>query len=867
MTVVPMCDYLSYENGYGSMGTGVIDAANFCETAEQIANGNGNPVQAWRIQEPYQQNGTYNNPSQAELAWHFFLGGLDSGFMYYGISLDDEVKQTLAGNRAIGLAQSSMAVNPGNVPDQTAPTVFKPQRWPWNPGGMGWGPLTGYRPIGFDGAPPHYSDFYVWTLVYDVSGVTNVTLYVREDEDGVNPLTGNQNETYAGGGEVGAWQAIAMTPRGIGPTEGDNGNTIDFFLTPSHMATHYWAKITGKYEKLLDYYVRAVDNRGNAHRSCIQHVYVGERQASSSSVTFSVDPNDCAPLGVTFDAAGGLLETNSSVYMDITFDAWATTNTHQMASGGGTVWTHSAAVPDDAPSAMVRFHDGAGAVDNNDGADRSTAIRDCEDPTGPSAVTFDPASPNGCDDVTIAYRPNNGPLRYASQVRVHVGHDGWQDVPAPSPAMEPGPSNTWVYVYAPPAGCARIDCAFHDGVGAWDNNDGADWSVAVSGCEVIPIILAPGRPVVQNDPPGQNDAGDAFDLERSGSHGRTIDQGGFGDFGRVYANHDDTNFFIGAVDCDISGDNNGMILFLGFDTLADDMTNLWMLAGPPNGLDSLHNLVLDPPMDVAIVIGDEWGDGGSYTNFGLGNDYDFGQGIYYLSRNEQRFVPVSGARLSQFDGSGTNATGAADYDGDRLMNRWEASIPWSSLGATGVDAIGTGYVAGVIASSGVSGNDRYLSGNVLGASAAGTRSGDNYAYNLLTLDGLPIQPPSYDSDADDIPDYYELRYFVNLGFLDGAQDWDIDGVGDGDEWAADTDPTDPLSFFYIWSAETGGRTNAVVLRWPSAWGRTYNLYRFTNLLDDSVWIGTNLPATPAENVYTDRLDRAAALFYKLGVSP
>ena len=87
-------------------------------------------MQAWRIQEPTQKNGTNNNPIAAEQAWHYYLAGLDSGFMYYGTSLDDEVKQTLACNRAITLAQSVI----GNAAlDTTPPTVFKPQRFPWNP--------------------------------------------------------------------------------------------------------------------------------------------------------------------------------------------------------------------------------------------------------------------------------------------------------------------------------------------------------------------------------------------------------------------------------------------------------------------------------------------------------------------------------------------------------------------------------------------------------------------------------------------------------------------------------------------------------------------------------------------------------------
>lgn len=37
----------------------------------------------------------------AELAWHFFLPGLTSGYMYYGSVEDMPVKQTVAANNAL----------------------------------------------------------------------------------------------------------------------------------------------------------------------------------------------------------------------------------------------------------------------------------------------------------------------------------------------------------------------------------------------------------------------------------------------------------------------------------------------------------------------------------------------------------------------------------------------------------------------------------------------------------------------------------------------------------------------------------------------------------------------------------------------
>lgn len=44
-----------------------------------------------------------------------------------------------------------------------------------------------------------YSDFYVWTFAYDVSGIDSVMFYYRKDLDGVNPLHETSNEVYHSG--------------------------------------------------------------------------------------------------------------------------------------------------------------------------------------------------------------------------------------------------------------------------------------------------------------------------------------------------------------------------------------------------------------------------------------------------------------------------------------------------------------------------------------------------------------------------------------------------------------------------------------------------------------------------------------------
>ena len=85
-----------------------------------------------------------------------------------------------------------------------------------------------------------------------------------------------------------------------------------------------------------------------------------------------------------------------------------------------------------------------------------------------------------------------------------------------------------------------------------------------------------------------------------------------------------------------------MILFLGLDTLTDNAWTLWHKSGLPNALDFLHNVRFTEPMDIAILLGDQFADRANYTNFTYGG-YDFGQGIFYIGTNSEVFVPMTAA--------------------------------------------------------------------------------------------------------------------------------------------------------------------------------------------------------------------------------
>jgi len=467
----------------------VIAGANWCETAEQILEDEGGSVADWKIATPYDWDGTYTNPNEVERAWHIFLAGLDSGFNYYGgLGNDDEVKQSLANRRALEMLSPWMT-SQRLANDRTPPSMFRPQRFPYNPGTntFGWfnvNPTNGAfnKKMG--------SDFYVWTHAYDVSGIPDggVVLKVRRDKDGVNTLANNQNETYAGGSDVEGWISLPMTKRVLPSTrEALNaaaGNSqIDYFITPVAIADYYFAKVTQFRDELVDYYVEAEDAKGNVYKSDIQHVYVvgdGTSGGSSPSATFSpTAPSDCAALTVDFNAATSVLATAATVnaFYHFSTNSADWTNAVMTRVGTNTFTLTFATVPDNAPQLEICFNDGVN-WENNGGDNWIVAIRDCDAPQFVNGVCLLPAVPTAGSGVTVVYDPSGRALASATNVNVHHGYNGanWTTVPGAAMAK----SNAyWTYSYTIPMAATSIVMCFNNGA-TWDNNGGNNWTFAVN---------------------------------------------------------------------------------------------------------------------------------------------------------------------------------------------------------------------------------------------------------------------------------------------------------------------------------------------------------------------------------------------------
>jgi hypothetical protein len=495
--------------------TPVIAAANWCETAEQILEDEGGSVEDWKIAVPYDWNGDWNgdytNPNEVERAWHIFLCGLDSGFNYYGgKGNDDEVKQSLANRRAIEMLTPWLTTARRNN-DRTPPTLFRPQRFPYNPGTntFGWFNVT---PVDGNFNKKMGSEFYVWTHAYDLSGIPagGVVLKVRRDKDGVNTMANNHNETYAGGSDVEGWISIPMTKRVLPKDRATlnalaNAGDIDYFIEAAEIADYYFAKVTdatvpGFRGKLLDYYIQAQDTKGNLFQSDIQHVFVvddGEGGTPPYATFAPSSPSNCAPITVTFNATTSVVAGAATVYGYYRFpsspDVWVSTNMTRTGDSTFTLTLPPAQLPATATQLEIAFYGVTGSVtnwENNSGANWMVAILDCD--AAPATAAFDPAAPDGCNPVAIRYYPNEGPLQGAAAVKIHIGRNGWQDIVSPDPAMTKNGSY-WEYTYAVNPGTAEINVCFNDGTDVWDNNNEQNWSVSVANC-------GGGTPVVSIDP-------------------------------------------------------------------------------------------------------------------------------------------------------------------------------------------------------------------------------------------------------------------------------------------------------------------------------------------------------------------------------
>ena len=248
-----------------------------------------------------------NDPNTIN-AWKYLLVGQSSDYWYWDGSLNGlwDSHPTRAANQAVNYAKQVTGQ------DLTPPTIFLPQREPYNPGGTEWGIAQ-------------TNDIKIWSYVYDKSGLKSVTLKYRIDNDGFNSTSTIHNETYAGGSDVGNWIDIPM----IGVVKSSQTNPM-----PLIKAKEYNAEISGLNDKLIDYYIEAIDSNNNVERTPIKHCWIGANSGGTggSSVTWSPtspSKNDTIEIVVSGSTIGAKLHWG----VNNNGNQWQTPNTSYWIPG------------------------------------------------------------------------------------------------------------------------------------------------------------------------------------------------------------------------------------------------------------------------------------------------------------------------------------------------------------------------------------------------------------------------------------------------------------------------------------------------------------------------------------------------------
>jgi hypothetical protein len=212
-------------------------------------------------------------------------------------------------------------------------------------------------------------------------------------------------------------------------------------------------------------------------------------------------------------------------------------------------------------------------------------------------------------------------------------------------------------------------------------------------------------------------------------------------------------------------------------------------------------------------------------------------------------TPVNGIRYQNNAASdfGVNHDGAGNLRG----YAYGANIGWLTF--TNRDANGATYDGPKVDL--LTGR---LSGLVWSANCGWISLSNQFAY--VQTDTMDCGP---DSDADGIPDAWELQFAANLGILNGAGDNDGDGLSNAEEFLADTNPLDPNSRLRITSTAKPTAVSPTTLTWSSSPTRQYRIYGTAALTLPVVWseVGLGL-LPPAPGSSTTRAVPASADPYR-----
>jgi chitodextrinase len=542
-------------------------ALNYAKTAEQIwldAHPNhwsptsaldkqithaGNQLNPWMLSFPVKGNAAADyagGANPAELAWYFLLPAMDSGFGYYDENKDDVVKPTLAFNNSLAFSKPYVAANLAN--DRTGPSVWWPQRYPYNPGSVNGSKAEGWT-------IQHYSkDFAVYTYGFDVSGIASAKLMVRVHNQ---TTIDNDDDTYKvyspkkmlgkpglniTPSRVGEWKTYPMKVRDLTPVM--NGvawvqPTMDTLkvVPGQEIGNLYYTYLSGYRNQLLDYYVKMVDGAGNVTRSEIQQVYVGAgtyRIGGNSGYTEDINGSvpgvypflvtDSTPPSVPAKPTPSLVTDRSvSLGWPASTDNIGVTGYQVYRDGTllGTTsslgYTDGGLTPQTSYSYQVAAYDAANNVSAKSPARVVTTRKpDTQAPTAPGAPVASDITGNTLKLSWAAASDNYGVAKYRVLRDGHVvgtssslafddsgltpsttyrytvkAEDAAGNLSPPSPAtaVTTASGNSATVYYKVPSGWTTVNIHYAPNGGAWTPVPGVPMSPACSGWDVYTVNL------------------------------------------------------------------------------------------------------------------------------------------------------------------------------------------------------------------------------------------------------------------------------------------------------------------------------------------------------------------------------------------
>lgn len=295
---------LEYGYHYLERNFALLQAAeNYAKTAEQIwlddhpnywrptsaldhqVTYDGNQLNPWMLSYPVKgdaSNDYAGGANPAELGWYFLIASMDSGFGYYDENVDDGVKPTLSFNQSLYFTKPYVSSNLAK--DKTGPSIWWPQRYPYNPGSANASKAEGWAKMYMD------NEFAIYTYAYDVSDIADIQLKIRvhtaksaDPKDKTYQLydpAAHAGDANVNPDNVGDWVSYDMKVRDLTPdingVSWQPSSTATFEVVPAEeIGDLYYTYLNDYRDQLLDYYIEATDSKGNVTKSEIQQVYVG----------------------------------------------------------------------------------------------------------------------------------------------------------------------------------------------------------------------------------------------------------------------------------------------------------------------------------------------------------------------------------------------------------------------------------------------------------------------------------------------------------------------------------------------------------------------------------------------------------------